>query len=176
MTTPITVAAHPDRPMPAPQPSNIITLKRLNVYALRLPYVAVELRDGVALDTVAATGQRPDHLLQLPLVFQGEDIGQLVCGQRGGSEAFSDADLRLLRDIARQTGIAAHGVQLTADLQRSRDRLVSTREEERRRLRRDLHDGLGATLAGIVLQLGAARMLISRNPDAAALLLEKLHT
>jgi signal transduction histidine kinase len=82
--------------------------------------------------------------------------------------------MRLLADIARQAGVAAHAVRLTADLQRSRERLVTTREEERRRLRRDLHDGLGAALAGVVLQMSAARTLLVRDPDAAAQLLDKL--
>ena len=60
-----------------------------------------------------------------------------------------------------------HAVRLTSDLQHSRERLVATREEERRRLRRDLHDGLGAQLAGLNVQAGALRRLIPRDPDAA---------
>ena len=60
-----------------------------------------------------------------------------------------------------------HAVRLTTDLQHSRERLVATREEERRRLRRDLHDGLGAQLAGLNVQAGALRRLIPRDPDAA---------
>ena len=60
-----------------------------------------------------------------------------------------------------------HAVRLTADLQRSRERLVATREEERRRLRRDLHDGLGAQLAGLNVQASALRRLIPSDPDAA---------
>jgi signal transduction histidine kinase len=58
-------------------------------------------------------------------------------------------------------------VRLTADLQRSRERLVATREEERRRLRRDLHDGLGAQLAGLTVQAGLLRRLIPTDPAAA---------
>ena len=58
-------------------------------------------------------------------------------------------------------------MQLTSDLQRSRERLVTAREEERRRLRRDLHDGLGSRLAALNLQAGALRGLIRRDPDAA---------
>ena len=73
---------------------------------------------------------------------------------RAPGEAFSDADRSLLEDLARQAEVAVHAVRLTADLQRSRERLVATREEERRRLRRDLHDGLGAQLAGLNVQAG----------------------
>ena len=40
-------------------------------------------------------------------------------------------------------------VGLTLELQQARERLVSAREEERRRLRRDLHDGLGSQLVGL---------------------------
>jgi signal transduction histidine kinase len=73
----------------------------------------------------------------------------------------------LLEDLARQAEVAVHAVRLTADLQRSRERLVATREEERRRLRRDLHDGLGAQLAGLNVQAGTLRRLIPQDPDAA---------
>jgi signal transduction histidine kinase len=60
-----------------------------------------------------------------------------------------------------------HAVRLTTDLRHSRERLVATRAEERRRLRRDLHDGLGAQLAGLNVQAGTLRRLIPRDPDAA---------
>jgi signal transduction histidine kinase len=60
---------------------------------------------------------------------------------------------------------------LSADLQRSRERLVSAREEERRRLRRDLHDGLGPQLASLTMTAEAARDLISTDPRRAEELL-----
>jgi signal transduction histidine kinase len=69
--------------------------------------------------------------------------------------------------------IAAYAVQVTRDLQRSRERLVTAREEERRRLRRDLHDGLGPTLASLTLRLDAARNQLRQNPvETDALLIE----
>jgi signal transduction histidine kinase len=82
--------------------------------------------------------------------------------------------VRLLEDLARQVEVAVHAVSLTADLQRSRERLVSTREEERRRLRRDLHDGLGPTLGALTLGLDTARLALTQDDAKAvdALLLE----
>ena len=74
----------------------------------------------------------------MPLVYQREEIGRLVFSRTAPGEEFSDADRGLLEDLARQAVVAIHAVRLTADLQRSRERLVATREEERRRLRRDL--------------------------------------
>jgi signal transduction histidine kinase len=146
--------------------------------ALKLPYVAVEVgKDGV-LETVAATGEPMQNPLRLPLVYRGETVGSLVLGPRAGEERFSPADQRLLEDLAHQIGVAAHAarlaeeaVQLSADLQRSRVRLVEAREEERRRLRRDLHDGLGPQLSSQALTVDAVRTLMRRDPDAAEELL-----
>ena len=56
------------------------------------------------------------------------------------------------------------------ELQRSRESLVSAREEERRRLRRDLHDGVGPQLAALMLELETASDLVSDNPEASALM------
>jgi signal transduction histidine kinase len=56
------------------------------------------------------------------------------------------------------------------ELQRSRERLVSAREEERRRLRRDLHDGVGPQLAALMLELETASDLVSDNPEASTLI------
>ncbi|MDP9387358.1 MAG: sensor histidine kinase [Actinomycetota bacterium] len=59
-----------------------------------------------------------------------------------------------------------------ATLRRSVERLVLAREEERRRIRRDLHDGLGPTLAGVALQLDVARDMVGHDPDAARRVLD----
>ncbi len=136
-----------------------------------------------AFAIVASSGTPVDKRLILPLVYQGETIGQLLLAPRAPGEAFSPADHRLLDDLARQAGVAVHAVRLTtdlqrltADLQRSRERLVTTREEERRRLRRDLHDGLGPTLASLAQRIDTARGLVPRDPDAATALLSDLKT
>jgi signal transduction histidine kinase len=136
--------------------------------ALKLPYAAIALTGNGATPRVAASvGEPVEKPLRLPLTYQSEPVGELLLGPRAPSEAFAPADRRLLEGLARQAGVAAYAVRLTTDLQRSRERLVAAREEERRRLRRDLHDGLGAQLAGLNVQTGTLRRLIGRDPAAA---------
>ena len=133
---------------------------------LRVPYAAILLERDGALEQAAASGEAPPDRLSLPLAYAGASVGVLEIGLRAGDE-LSAVDRMLLAGLARQAGVAAHAVQIAADLQRSRERLVSAREEERRRLRRDLHDGLGPTLAAMVLQLQAADHLIATGSPAA---------
>jgi signal transduction histidine kinase len=152
--------------------------------ALKLPYAAISLkRDGE--DVIAAfSGRAADELTRLPLVSQREPIGDLLLAPRARGESFSSADRALLADLAHQAGIAVHAVRLTTDLQRltkelqsSRTALVTAREEERRRLRRDLHDGLGSVLASLNWRAGALRLLLLRDPVAAdALVVEQQAT
>jgi signal transduction histidine kinase len=149
--------------------------------ALKLPYVAIQLRRKEGFETAATAGDPGEEALRLPLVYGGETVGRLVLGPRAGEGGFADAERRLLEDLAHQIGVAAHAalmtdeaVQLSADLQRSRERLVTAREEERRRLRRDLHDGLGPQLAGLTMTAEAARDLVSTDPERAEELLNNL--
>jgi signal transduction histidine kinase len=142
--------------------------------ALKLPYGAITLwqhEEGTFV-TAATYGCLAGRPLVLPLTNQGAVVGQLIVTPRSPGEPLTAADHRLLDQIAAHAGVAAHAVRLTADLQRSRERLVAAREEERRRLRRDLHDGLGPTLASLTLQLDAARALLAPSPEADALLLD----
>ena len=88
--------------------------------AFKVPYVAIELRDGESYAPAAAAGKPRENPLFLPLTYQGEQVGRMVVGHRGTHQPFSGVDMRLLADIARQAGVAAHAVRLTADLQRSR--------------------------------------------------------
>ena len=142
--------------------------------AMKSPHAAIVLGGEDGSETVAAHGRPEGEPIAVPLVHGTERLGQLVVSPPPPEERFSPADHRLLRDLARQAGAAVHDVGLTRDLQRSRERLVSAREEERRRLRRDLHDGLGPTLAGLTFGLEAARRLVDERPDAAGELLSRL--
>jgi len=141
--------------------------------ALKLPYVAVSLGNE---KVVAATGTPTGNLLKLPLIYQGLEVGALWVAPRAEGEGLSKADAQLLSELARQIGVAAHAASLTHDLQRSRERLVTAREEERRRLRRDLHDGLGPQLASQSLKLEAARDFLHAEPARAEALLDDLIT
>ena len=140
--------------------------------ALKLPYAAIALGQDGAFVTAASYGALAGEPLILPLVHQSETVGRLVLAPRGPGEGWTAADRRLLDDLAYQAGIAAHAVRLTDELQRARERLVLAREEEHRRLRRDLHDGLGPQLASQTLTLTAAVKLLRQDPAAAALLTE----
>jgi signal transduction histidine kinase len=146
--------------------------------ALKLPYAEIQLRREDGFETVAAAGNPGENALRLPLVYGGETVGRLVLGPRAGEEGFAAAERRLLEDLAHQIGASAHAaimtdeaLKLSADLQRSRERLVEAREEERRRLRRDLHDGLGPQLSSQALTIDAVRALMKRDPEAAEELL-----
>jgi len=107
-------------------------------------------------------------------VYQAELVGQLLVAPRAATRSFNPAERHLLQNIARQASSAVHASQLTNRLQRSRERLVTTREEERRRLRRDLHDGLGPQLATLTLKVDAARNHLDSDPEKAELLLMEL--
>jgi signal transduction histidine kinase len=145
--------------------------------SLKLPYVAIVLKQGDELTVAAAYGAPAETQQRFPLVYQAEPLGALVLSPRAPGEPLTPADQRLLHDLAPQIAVAVHAVRLTVDLQRltvdlqrSRERLVTAREEERRRLRRDLHDGLGPQLASLTLKLETARNRLARDPLAETLL------
>ncbi|HEX6552453.1 MAG TPA: histidine kinase, partial [Ktedonobacteraceae bacterium] len=169
-----------------PAESLLPTIVETVAHALKLPYVAIVWRreqvlSGTEPPLLAAsfgTTRGGAAETRVPLVHQGKHLGELILSPRGREEELTPADLRLVRDLAPQIGMALHSAlllrnlqQLTVDLQRSRERLVTAREEERRRLRRDLHDGLGPQLSSQTLTLSAIKKLLRQNPETAEHLL-----
>lgn len=138
--------------------------------ALRLPYAALRT-DGVER---AAHGTPPELLETVPLDYRGKRVGELVVGVRSGQRRLSAADRRVLELLAAPLALAVHATALSETVQRSRESIVAAREEERRRLRRDLHDGLGPVLTGVAFQADAARNLIRADPVRADALLNEL--
>lgn len=137
---------------------------------LKLPLVGVTV--GYDDDVVASAtyGEPRSDAVVIPLMHHEEQVGRLTVAPRSFGEPFDAADRRLLDDLAGQVALAAQAFCLTADLQRSRERLVTAREEERRRLRRDLHDGLQPALAGVSLGLDAVRNILGGDPRVDDLL------
>ncbi|GAA0729027.1 sensor histidine kinase [Dactylosporangium roseum] len=135
--------------------------------AFRSPYVAVEVyRTGGTL--LAEHGVAPPETQMLPITYRDETVGRLILAAGDPRTALSPKDEQLLADVVRQAAAAARSSYLAAELQRSRERLVGAREEERRRVRRDLHDGLGPALGGVALRIDTARNLLRGAGDAVA--------
>ncbi|WP_067128666.1 sensor histidine kinase [Microtetraspora malaysiensis] len=135
--------------------------------ALRLPYAAVR-SDG---RLIAACGSPTPawHVVALE-VAEGEKADLLV-GLRAGEARLSTVDRRALDLLAAPVGLALQAVRLSERLRESRRHIVAAREEERRRLRRDLHDGLGSALAAVTLKADAAHNLLRSDPEHCGRLL-----
>ncbi|MEY2468369.1 MAG: hypothetical protein QOF21_1067 [Actinomycetota bacterium] len=139
--------------------------------ALRLRFVAVRAGNEGGTELVAV-GQPFGELVHTPVEHAGEQLGVLSVGRRSPGEPLSDADTRLLADVATQAGFALHALRLSDALARSRKRALTAAEDERQRIRRDLHDGLGPALAGISLQASAALDTLPPDSPAAAPLMK----
>ena len=132
--------------------------------SLKLTYLAIEQRDPCRPDhvvRVAAVGEAPDGgELVFPLTFEGREIGVLRVSPRSSRHPLHRDEVQLVAAVADQISSALENQRLAADAQRARERLASARGEERRRLRRELHDGLGAILTGATFHLATARRLL----------------
>jgi len=191
--SPYTVLTRLSRRLGAAMPPDMILPRVIETIAqaLKLPYAAIAYeQDGeqhiaAEFGLVTAPGRihegvdeeartYPKEYLNIPLVYQSEELGRLILAPRAWGEGFTPADIRFLEEVASQAGAVVYTVKLTEDLQRSREKLVTTREEERRRLRRDLHDGIGSILASLAFNLDAANNLIDRDPVATKALIKEL--
>jgi signal transduction histidine kinase len=124
--------------------------------ALRLPYAALADSAGALK---GEHGTRPSLLEAVPLLHAGERVGELQVGIRAGESRLAGADRVVLELMAAPLGVALRAQALSDAVQRSRREIIAAREEERRRLRRDLHDGLGPALTGIGFRADAVMNL-----------------
>jgi len=135
---------------------------------MRLPAASIVV-DG---NEIAAYGELPvaRHAVQLP----SDAPGELVVGLRSGESRLDPADERVLILLAAPVAVAVQARRLADELRTSRERIITGREEERRRIRRDLHDGLGPVLTAVVLNADAARRLLETDLDRSSTLLVNL--
>ncbi|MEV7025979.1 ATP-binding protein [Kitasatospora sp. NPDC093558] len=123
---------------------------------LRLPGVALTVSTRAGRRTLASVGRLDGREQGFTLVHHGREIGELTVALRDGEEHLDPSDIDILRSLADQASPAVASLRLQEDLQASREQIVAAREEERRWLRRDIHDGLGPALAGLRLRVDNA--------------------
>lgn len=143
-------------------------------HAVRVPYAAVLLDGASGRDQHHASGSRTATVIAVALRHRGELVGHLSVSPRPPDEDLATADREVLEAMAAQAGAAVQAARLHARVQASTARRVAAVEEERRRVRRDLHDGLGPALAGIGLGLENAARRVRPTDEATADLLIRL--
>lgn len=137
-----------------------------------LPYVKLVAHTG-ALEAEAQVGEPQGEAVRFPISSQGQVLGALEVAVPPG-EVLAAEERTVLAAVAGQLGVRLRSLELSAELQAVRGRLSGTREAERRRLQRDLHDRLGPTLAAQSLAVSSARHLLRADAGRAERLLEKL--
>lgn len=136
---------------------------------LKLSYLAIEITHvDPAIRYTYGSPPVQVKCSQLAIAYLDRPMGMLQAAPRAVNQPLLESDMALLRDVALHIGTALYAAHLTANLQAARERLVMTREEERRRIRNDLHDGLAPILSSLQLQLGVLAKLVHQNPDQAA--------
>ncbi|MEY9872614.1 signal transduction histidine kinase [Streptacidiphilus sp. MAP12-33] len=143
------------------------------VTTLRFPAARVLVHTSGGSRQTAALGETPpgepgeDAWHRLTLVFEGDEVGALEVAARTGEPVLDQQDHDVLRLLADQAAPAIASLGLYEELQASRERIVLAREEARRALRRDLHDGLAPALSGLRLQVDTARAGLAGDDPAS---------
>jgi two-component system NarL family sensor kinase len=137
---------------------------------LRIPAAAIHLNGTV----LAGVGEPSSEPYIQPLRRGTTEVGELLVSPRIGERRLPKADQHIVALLADPLAVAVQATQLAGELVESRADLITAREEERQRLRRDLHDGLGPALTGVMLKAAAARRLATNEPAKSVDLLREL--
>ena len=139
-----------------------LTIVQTVASTLRLPYVALTTNQQTV-----AIGTPIGQILEFPMLVKGQNIGALLVSSRFIGDSFSFVEMRLLEDLAARAAASVQDALLTQEVQTSKEAIVFAREEERKRIRRDLHDGLGPALASLSMNLQISKQFILKNPTRA---------
>lgn len=137
------------------------------VHTLKLPGARLVVVTRGGPRELAGLGETGPGSEAFHLVHQGDDIGYLLVPPRPGELVLDHQDREAVQILADQGAPAIASLRLHKDLQTSREKIVMAREEERRRLRHDLHDGLGPALSGLRLQVDAVHSAIRTDVRAS---------
>ncbi|HYF71971.1 MAG TPA: ATP-binding protein, partial [Nocardioides sp.] len=156
---------------PVTEPSDSLdSLVTALATGLRLGRVEVRSTDGT-LVAAAGRASTPDHTV--PLLVHGRPRGSLAVAPPPG-QLLDGRSRQLLDQLAGLIAVFVELAEVNAHLDAARSRLVEVRHEERRMLRRDLHDGIGPALAGIGLGIAAVQRQLDADPELARTLLGEL--
>ncbi|WP_180960114.1 sensor histidine kinase [Neobacillus cucumis] len=151
--------------------------------SLKIPYASLSLYQNGETVVTAEEGIFSHDYLSYRLVYQGDDIGEIKLSRRAPGESFTSSDQKFIDMLIRQASVVVQSAKvskdlklLAEDLQESRETIVYAREEERRKLRSNLHDDLAPRLAALALTAAAAEELVDSNPYATKDILGELRT
>jgi signal transduction histidine kinase len=136
------------------------------VRTLHLPGARVEVTVRGEQRVLARLGDTGSRSPAFPLTYEGATIGTLHAAPRLGERELDRQDCAVLSFLANQAGPAIASLRLHEELQASRTQIVLAREEERKRLRHDLHDGLGPALSALRLQVDTAMHTLPEGCEA----------
>ena len=168
---PATASARLARPLSDADDHHILeALLEALAVTLRLTHVAVTVHDdGPTIEIGTEVSARP---ITFPIRRAGRSLGELRAARR--DQPLDERDERLLEAAAAQIGLVLYARGLTEEIRAAREELVLGVEEERRRLRREIHDGIGPTLAGIALGVESATRAVDNDPARARQLLTEV--
>jgi signal transduction histidine kinase len=142
--------------------------------AVRASFVAITDAGGTVL---AATGtERPDARIATPLTVAGDQVGELVICPARGEQVLPASDTRVIAALIAPVAAIVHASELARRLARAHERTLAAAGQERSRIRRDLHDGLGPSLSGVALGLEAVQAALPQDTGTAAELTARMRT